>query len=184
MDIGGENKCVKIALPNGKVADILSRVTDEMKKWIQDTAEKPESGGYIVGYQHKDTGNISLEDASHPFFLDEKNRVRFAIRDPQHYLFLKKAKRQKSYYMGVWHTHPQCIPVPSAVDWEDWNATMNEDRTGCQYVFFIIAGIKEWRVWVGDYVTGKIVEVNECEKTSEGIYMKEGQLWDEEKNSK
>ena len=43
-----KNRCVKVQLPNGKVADILSSVIDEMRTWIQDTEEKPESGGYIV----------------------------------------------------------------------------------------------------------------------------------------
>ena len=53
-----KNRCVKVQLPNGKVADILSSVIDEMRTWIQDTEEKPESGGYIVGYQHKESENI------------------------------------------------------------------------------------------------------------------------------
>lgn len=56
-------------LPNGKIVDILSPVLDEIKKWLQDDNKKPESGGYIVGYQHEGTGNISLETVSHPFFL-------------------------------------------------------------------------------------------------------------------
>ena len=55
------NTCVKVRLPNGKVADVLTPVMDEIGKWLQDEKEKPESGGYIVGYQHAGTGNISLE---------------------------------------------------------------------------------------------------------------------------
>lgn len=170
MDVWMKNRCVKVGLPNGKVADILSSVIDEMRTWIQDTEEKPESGGYIVGYQHKESENISLENISHPYSYDERNRVRFCIRDVHHELFLRKAKRQKSYYMGVWHTHPQRVPIPSDIDWEDWKATIREDRTGCQYVFFIIVGTNEWRAWVGDSLTGKITEVYECKKDSDGIY--------------
>ena len=74
--------------------------------------------------------------------------------------------------MGVWHTHPQRIPIPSAIDWEDWRATMQEDKTGCQYVFFFIAGTDELRVWVGDFLTGKIVEVYESPQNVDGIYYK------------
>ena len=48
-------KCVKLKLPNDKVVDVLSPVLKEMYQWIQDSNEKPESGGYIVGYQHKET---------------------------------------------------------------------------------------------------------------------------------
>ena len=174
MVIMQNNNCVKMGLPNGKVVDILSPIFDEIAKWIQDDPYKPESGGYIIGYQHKGTGNISLEEVSHPYLLDTKNRVRFAIKDPRHQLFLRKAKRHNSYYMGVWHTHPQKTPVPSAIDWNDWNETLKTDRTGCQYVFFVIAGIDEWRLWVGDFKTMKIQEVYECKKDATGLYFKGG----------
>lgn len=167
------NNYVKMCLPNGKMVDILNPVLDEIKNWIQDESSKPESGGYIVGYQHKETGNISLEAVSHPFLLDDRNRVRFNIRDPRHQLFLKKARRNKSYYMGVWHTHPQKIPVPSEIDWTDWRETLNTDRTGCEYVFFAIAGTDKWRLWVGDFITGEIQEIFECDKSADGIYQKE-----------
>ena len=78
--------------------------------------------------------------------------------------------------MGVWHTHPQKIPVPSNIDWNDWDETMRLDKTGCQYIFFIIAGTDEWRLWVGDILTGEIQEVYECEKDMDGIYIKERML--------
>lgn len=151
-------------LPNLKVVDILTSVFDEINNWLQDSVEKPESGGYVVGYQHKETGNISLEAVSHPYLMDIKNRVRFDIRDPRHNFFLKKAQRRKSYYMGVWHTHPQRIPIPSNVDWVDWYKTMQMDKTGSNYIFFIIAGTEEIRVWIGNSETKEIVEIFECEK--------------------
>ena len=77
----------------------------------------------------------------------------------------------KSYYMGVWHTHPQRIPEPSEVDWNDWYQTLREDKTGCNYIFFIIAGTHEARVWVGNFITMEILEIFECQKV-EGIYKK------------
>lgn len=170
MEIQTNNNYVKIGLPNGRVVDVLSPVLDVIKKWIQDDNSKPESGGFIVGYQHKETGNVSLEEVSHPYLFDECNRVRFNIRDPRHQLFLRKARQNKSYYMGVWHTHPQNIPVPSEVDWKDWRETLKIDQTGCQYVFFAIAGTDEWRLWIGDFITGKIQEIYECQKGTDGIY--------------
>lgn len=172
MVIETENKCVKMNLPNHKVVDILTPVFDEICKWLQDGEEKPESGGYIVGYQHIKTGNVSLETVSHPYFMDMKNRVRFDIRDPRHKLFLKKAERKRSYYMGGWHTHPQRIPIPSDIDWNDWRETLVSDITASQYAFFVIAGTQEIRVWVGDYKTGKITELTEMPKNEDGIYVK------------
>lgn len=159
-------------LPNHKVVDILTPVFDEIYKWSQDSEEKPESGGYIVGYQHVKTGNISLEAVSHPYCMDVKNRVRFDIRDPRHKLFLKKAERKRSYYMGVWHTHPQRVPIPSSIDWNDWHKTLLLDKTASQYIFFVIAGMQEIRVWAGDYRTGEIIELAETAKNEDGIYFR------------
>jgi integrative and conjugative element protein (TIGR02256 family) len=163
---------VKMNLPNHNVVDILTPVVDEICTWSQDSEEKPESGGYIVGYQHIKTGNISLEAVSHPYCMDVKNRVRFDIRDPRHRLFLKKAERKRSYYMGVWHTHPQSVPIPSSIDWHDWHKTLLIDKTASQYVFFVIAGTQGIRVWVGDYRTGEITELSETEKNEDGIYVR------------
>jgi len=159
-------------LPNGNVVDVLSPVIDEIKKWLQDDGHKPESGGYIVGYQHERTGNVSLEKVSCPSKMDGRNRIRFDIRDPLHNLFLRKAQRHKSYYMGVWHTHPQTVPIPSSIDWDDWKETMRTDKTGCQFVFFIIAGTEVWRLWIGDLQTGEIIEGQECPKDEDGVYIK------------
>lgn len=172
VEIGINNRCVKICLPNGKVADILVPVLAEISKWIQDTPDAPESGGFIVGYQHQKTGNISLEAVSHPYESDYRSRIRFEVCDSRHKAFLKRQNRQKSYYMGVWHTHPQKDPVPSSDDWYDWSETLRVDKTGCQYVFFLIAGTEKWRIWVGDILSKQITEGYEFTKDSEGLYCK------------
>lgn len=169
MEMEIANKCKKMNLPNGKVVDILSSIFEKTRSYIQDTNCKTEAGGYIVGYQHSQTGNITLEDVSVPYSLDVRNRVRFSIRDPRHKLYLMRKKCCKSFYMGVWHTHPQTTPIPSSIDWSDWNETVEVDRTGAEYIFFVILGTSEIRVWVGDINTKKIVEIFECEK-KDGIY--------------
>lgn len=156
-------------LPNGKVVNILSTVFEEINKWLQDSDEKTEAGGYVVGYQHCGTKNITLEYISHPYMLDNRKRFFFVMRDPRHKIFLLNNMRKKSFYMGVWHTHPQIIPEPSSIDWKDWYETLEVDKTGCEYVFFVIAGVKEIRVWVGDFKSKNIIEIFECAH-SEGIY--------------
>ena len=170
VDIQIPNRCVKMALPNGCVVDILDVIFEKIKEWLQFNESLPESGGYIVGYTHLNTGNITLENISHPYLLDSRNRIRFNIRDPRHNLFLLREKFHKSYYMGVWHTHPQLVPVPSSIDWDDWSKTLIEDKTASNYVFFVIAGIQTIRVWVGDFKTKNIEEIFECPKAN-GLYL-------------
>lgn len=171
MAISLNNGCVKLNLPNGKVVDILTDILDEMSKWLQNDNAQPEGGGFIVGYQHKETGNIVLENISTPFPLDTKNRIHFDIKDPRHHVFLQRAKRRKSYYMGVWHTHPQQIPIPSAIDWEDWRQTLILDKTACEYIFYIIAGTVGIRVWIGNKKDNTIIEIEESKK-EDGLYTK------------
>ena len=164
-------KCIKMKLPNGKVVDILPEVFQEISKWIQNDNYKPESGGFILGYKHEGTGNISLEYVTSPKPFDIQGRVDFKIRDPIHKLLLLRARVRKSFYMGVWHTHPQTIPNPSTIDWDDWNDTLIKDRTASEYVFFLIAGTKGIRVWVGNLKTKHIMEIFECQKDGD-LYKK------------
>ena len=89
------------------------------------------------------------------------------MRDPRHQFFLLEYARKKSFYMGVWHTHPQMNPERSSIDWDDWYDTLEVDRTGCKYVFFIIARIQKIRIWIGDFESKKIVEIFECEKVGD-----------------
>ena len=174
VEIKNNFRCVKLKTEDGLLVDVLSPVISEISKWIQDEPNKPESGGYIVGYEHKGTGNISLEEVSTPFTHDVYNRTFFSIRDPKHNEFLAKARRKGSYYMGAWHTHPQTIPEPSTIDWNDWKETLKVDKTGSKFAFFLIAGIEKWKLWAGDFHTGIISELYECEKDSDGLYLNGG----------
>lgn len=172
MGIKLNRGCVKLALPNGCVVDILTSVLDEIAKWLQTTPDAPESGGYIVGYEHKDTGNVVLEKVSVPSRLDRRTRTHFDMLDPAHKIFLFKEKFHKSFYMGVWHTHPQVTPVPSATDWDDWRKTLESDRTACEYIFFLISGTDNTRVWIGESQSRRIEEIFECPKVNE-LYIKQ-----------
>lgn len=52
---------------------------------------------------------------------------------------------------------------------EDWKQTLAVDKTGSEYIFFIIAGTVGTRVWVGNKNENSITEIEECMKT-DGLY--------------
>lgn len=166
-----EERCTKMKLPNGKVVDILPEVFEEISKWTQKKYSDCESGGYILGYRHESTGNISLELVTAPQSGDICSRCKFILKDIKHKLIIKNAQEDKSYYMGLWHTHPQVIPNPSIIDLDDWKDTLLKDKPACEYIFFFIAGIEVMRVWVGDIKSKEIIEIYECDKVG-GIYKK------------
>lgn len=171
VEIVQHNRCAKYALPNGRYLDILDELFDDIYKWIQTDNYSPESGGVIVGYEDRETHNITLESVSQPHENDEKSRCHFTMKDLKHTIFLKKKQLCQSYYMGVWHTHPEDVPNPSSIDWNDWKSSIESEKSGADYIFFIIAGRKQIRIWAGSTISREIVELSECSKEDE-LYIK------------
>lgn len=151
----------KLLLPNGKVVDIISDIIIKMMDWTQMSVNSSEAGGYILGYEHLKTGNITLEDVSTPRRGDNRSRFHIVIKDVFHFNFIKRALKKNSFYMGLWHTHPQKSPTPSSIDLNDWQSSLLEEKTACDYIFFIILGTEEFRVWAGDFKQNRIIEILE-----------------------
>ena len=164
------NKCIKFDLPNGNYVDILNDVFLSIKEYIQFDQSTPESAGFLLGYQNRNTNNITISDCTIPQARDIRKRFFCVIKDTFHFLSIKEKAKSHNYYVGVWHTHPQQIPEPSSVDWHDWNETLLKDTSGADFLFFIILGTNEFRIWVGDSIKKKIVEIFES-KTDRGIYI-------------
>lgn len=163
------NKCAKFCLPNGRTVDLLSYVLDEMAVWKQNEAHSPESCGFLLGYQNRNTGNITISHITSAQKNDYRSRFFCQIMDCNHYRLMRLHELQNNYYIGVWHTHPQPIPEPSHIDIKEWREIMRKDKVGADFAFFIIIGLAEYRVWVGDCKSMQISEIFEC-KQVDGIY--------------
>ncbi len=155
---------LKLQMPNGKVADVLPEVLETINKYVQFNENMDENGGYIVGYQNYVTGNITLEKVSSSFPEDVRSRMGLILKSKRHLEFLKSELCRHSYYIGVWHTHPEKIPIPSSLDWYDWKQTLKEDKAGADYMFFLISGTEEIRFWAGNVDTGQITELFELKR--------------------
>ena len=149
--------------------DILAEAVAEITSWLQTAFHSPESGGYMLGYQHAKTKNITLELVTSPQPKDQRSIISYKLIDEAHYRILEKAKKNHSYYLGTWHTHPQKHPTPSSTDWNDWYATIEANRTACGYVFFLITGIESFEIWAGDTKSKKISKLHECSMVC-GLY--------------
>lgn len=165
------NRSVKLSLPNGCVVDILSEVLSSMCKWRQNDSFCLESCGFVLGYRNTETKNVTLSSLTIPQHNSFSSRVFCKLQTFVHLRQLKENECQKNYYMGTWHTHPQRIPSPSPTDWRDWQETLEKDTTGCDFAFFVIIGIDEFRVWAGNLHSKEITELYEAPMT-DGIYEK------------
>lgn len=166
-------RCVKFDLPDGCTLDVLDSFIESISQWRQIVNSSPESGGLILGYENCITHNITLTIITEPSKSDVRCRFFCKIRDRAHFDKVKRNVSKMNFYLGSWHTHPQDVPEPSSVDWREWNSTLRRDVTASKYVVFIIAGIREFRVWVGNRRTGIIEEIYES-KIVGGIYIAGG----------
>ncbi len=163
---------IKFNLPDGHSADFSAAVMEIIFGQVQLEYNHVESGGYLTGYVSKETGNVTIDGISTPYNLDQRSLTHIYLRDPGHKNFLKTQRIHESYYLGLWHTHLEKCPEPSTCDKKDWKLTVKTDKSTCRYFFFVIAGTKEMRVWVGEkYHNGKqkISEIFEAENQN-GIY--------------
>ena len=165
------NRSIKFVLPNGNVVDLLSEVLSTMTDWKQYGPSSPESCGFILGYMNSETKNVTLSSVTLPQHDAACSRVFCKLKTVFHFRQLRENEYKKNYYMGTWHTHPQRIPGPSTTDLRDWRETLEKDNTGCEFAFFVIIGLEEFRIWAGNLQTKEIVELSEA-PMSDGIYDK------------
>lgn len=167
------NELIKIIALDGRTVDISAWVMARMSKWRQLHDGDCEAGGFLTGYINGNTGNIIIDGMSEPYNkLDYRTPTRFDMRDPRHKIFLHQGKKKKTSYLGVWHTHPEQIPIPSDRDMTDWRETVRKDKSGCNCFFFIIIGIDQMRIWLGRKGPSNeslITEVFE-EENEDGLY--------------
>jgi len=168
-----DNRCYKLQLPSGRVVDILEPVVKEIENYLQKTEKAPESCGFLLGYENNNTHNITISGLTTPQKEDIRTRFFCRLHERFHFRGILEHKKKQNYYMGVWHTHPQGVPTPSTIDYNDWKDTLRNERTACDYVFFIIAGTVEFKLWAGEFTSGRIIELHEVERV-DGLYAYNG----------
>lgn len=167
-----KKRCYKFKIDNGPIVDLTPNIIEKVIPYLQLNGNTTEAGGCLVGFENHNTSNITLNDISLPGDKDIRNRVFCKLRDKVHKIFLNRQIREKNFYMGNWHTHPQTAPTPSTIDISDWKTALHQDRTGCSYIFFIIFGTDEFKVWYGDFANKRITELKEM-KRQKDFYVKE-----------
>lgn len=85
------------------------------------TGLKPESGGILLGTVHE--RGLLVTTATGPTKLDRQFQFLFERSPFGHRAVARRKWRQSGglvRYIGEWHTHPQSIPRPSAIDLDEW----------------------------------------------------------------
>jgi integrative and conjugative element protein (TIGR02256 family) len=121
------------------------------RQYVQDTPEKAEAGGILLGRHILGTDDIIVDDVTTPMPGDRRSRFQFFRACRWHQEAIDRAWRGSSgtcTYLGEWHTHPELHPIPSLTDRLSWQQKLLVDRFA-EPIFFAIVGISEVRVWEG-----------------------------------
>lgn len=144
---------------NNVLLTINDEVFNKLNLYKQLYKNIPESGGLVLG-RTDIHGNTKIIDITEPQEGDIQKRYFFIRRDLNHKNLLCEANKKCIYFKGNWHTHPQNIPSPSWTDLITWKKTLKKSKPGNSlYAFFIIVGIREIRIWIGNIKTNEINEM-------------------------
>jgi len=125
---------------------ITLKITDTVLKRMllfkQDTINKKESGGVLIGY-YIDQNYFSVLDVTTPTSYDKSSRNNFTRRKESVQKSINELFKQsggKKIYLGEWHTHPEKKPIPSGLDKRSILEQIKLNRLNSNIIFMIIIG--------------------------------------------
>lgn len=134
-------------------------VLKTMTSFRQDNIGKTEAGGVFLGRFILNSNNLVVDKVTIPMADDKRSRYAFIRSEKMHQKIIT-ATWEKSNgtcnYLGEWHTHPESYPTPSKQDIFNWKNILTTGIFSSLYLYFIIIGIKEVRIWDGNRLTKKI----------------------------
>lgn len=152
----------KYKLSNGGAIEIDRLALGSMLKFRQKEKRDLEAGGVLLGRFIKNSKNIVVDKVTTPFTSDIRERNRFK-RGEEHQKRIDEiwiSSRGKCNYLGEWHTHPENYPEPSRKDKDEWKKLLKEGIFSSRFLYFIIIGRKDYKIWEGDRRTLKIKELS------------------------
>jgi integrative and conjugative element protein (TIGR02256 family) len=127
---------------NNMTVKIEEAVVNKMLEFIQDTTDKPESGGILIGF-YIDDNSLTITNITTPSAQDVFSRYNFirTKKNAQEAIDrLFKESNNKKIYLGEWHTHPENIPTPSRLDKKSILNQIKLNQLNSPIIFMIIIG--------------------------------------------
>jgi integrative and conjugative element protein (TIGR02256 family) len=130
----------------------------DIRSWIDRSAEAKgprfETGGLLFGERDDAAGVIWVSEVSGPPGDSSASAMKF-ICGIAGTAELNSEKRKRSrgaiQYVGMWHTHPDSHPLPSATDWDGMRRLVRE-AGGASRSLLLIVGCPHDRPLLGTYV--------------------------------
>ena len=121
------------------------RVPFEILKKMQHLCKKAhdvEVGGILIGYYNRCHDCAIVTDCSGPPRDSECGKSFFyrGIQGLQNWLIRLWNLRQRRYYLGEWHFHPNANPTPSSVDIDQMKSNSEKESYSCPEPVSLILG--------------------------------------------
>jgi integrative and conjugative element protein (TIGR02256 family) len=103
---------------------------------------QPEAGGILLGRRRGQ--HFEIAHATIPFATDRQSRYGFLRAAEGHAeaaIQLWTSSRGMVDYLGEWHTHPEILPTPSAIDLYAWRRLM-ADKHRPNAMLTVIVGLE------------------------------------------
>lgn len=137
-------------LDGGKF-EIGARALRGMLQFVQDTSEKTEAGGVLMGRHILGCTDVVVDAVTSPMAEDRRTRRRFHRARVGHQQALDRRWSESGgtcVYLGGWHTHAEPYPIPSDIDDADWKRRLQEDVFDGDALYFVVVGTEALRVWI------------------------------------
>lgn len=134
-----------------------------MKSFEQNSYNKLEAGGVLLGrFISRGSKDIIVDKVTVPMIADKRTRTTFSRNAKIHQRLIDNAwnkTRGTCNYLGEWHTHPENYPKPSSQDYRNWEEILTNGIFPSLYIYFVIVGVKEIRIWEGNQKTKEIIRL-------------------------
>jgi integrative and conjugative element protein (TIGR02256 family) len=142
---------------------ITDNIVEKLFDYRQTEIEHREAGGLLIGRHLLEERHFVVDHITEPSWLD-KRLPTFFFRSNRHNKILKKIWKKSDStqtLIGLWHTHPEPVPTPSSVDYNDWKSTLRYGDFAGEHLFFMIVGTMKSSVWQGDRSSNftKLIEI-------------------------
>lgn len=136
----------------GHKFEICQPVVELMTQFVQNHPRRPEAGGVLLGRFIIDSDDVVVDKITVPTKADKQSLFRFFRSAKHHQLQITRewsASGGRCNYLGEWHTHPEPNPSPSDCDLADWRKRLQFDTFDSNFIFFVIIGTYQLKVWQG-----------------------------------
>lgn len=141
---------LEFILPNSGTLKISSDAKKILMESSQDKIHKNEAGGVLIGRYILFSNDVIIDSVTTSSGKDKRGKYFFNKVDRLHQRILDKKWKQSegtSNYLGEWHTHPEPVPSPSELDFNEWKRKSIEDVYDHQFLIFIIVGTEAIKCW-------------------------------------